>query len=100
MLAKPITDETIDHAVDLVLEGDVRPWPFPDEYMEIFNKWADHPDPARADEIKRLGHESLAYKAIIDSICDSAPSLEAAKKVLFALPDWKPGMPLPANPFT
>ena len=99
MLSKPITDETVDHAVDLALNGDVRPWPFPELYMKIFDEWAEHPDPNRAEEIKRLGHEALAYDALLQDIIKSAPSFEDAKAVVLALPGWKPGMPLPSNPF-
>ena len=99
MLAQPITDETINPAVDLALKGDVRPWPFPDSYMKIFNEWAKAPDAARADEMKRLGHDALAYDALIQNIINSAPSFEDAKVAVLALPEWKPGMPLPANPF-
>jgi len=78
MLAKPITDETIDHAVDLALQGDVRPWPFPDAYMEIFNAWAEHPDPARAEEIKRLGYDALARKTRIRAAIDAVPDIQSA----------------------
>ena len=62
MLTQPVTNETIDHAVDLALAGDVRPWPFPDEYLPIFDKFAANPDPAQAEEVKRLGHEALASR--------------------------------------
>ena len=63
MKIRQIDNSTIDHAVDLALAGDVRPWPFPDDYMVLFDEFASHPDPSSADELKHLGHKALAERA-------------------------------------